>query len=100
MAGVPGDYNGNHVVDAADYTVWRDTLGQSGAGLPADGDGNGMVQPADYTFWKARFGNTSGSAAILNSTVPEPATLTSLVVGMLAMILWLVRPRPRPGDSS
>ena len=22
-----GDYNGNGIVDAADYTVWRDTLG-------------------------------------------------------------------------
>src|SRR5262249_40370997 len=27
-AGVLGDYNGNGVVDAADYTVWRDHLGQ------------------------------------------------------------------------
>ena len=26
---VPGDYNGNGVVDAADYTVWRDTLGST-----------------------------------------------------------------------
>ena len=25
---VLGDYNGNHVVDAADYTVWRDATGQ------------------------------------------------------------------------
>ncbi len=31
-----GDYNGNTVVDAADYTVWRDTLGQMVANL---GDG-------------------------------------------------------------
>jgi hypothetical protein len=28
-----GDYNHNGIVDAADYTVWRDTLGQTGAGL-------------------------------------------------------------------
>ena len=26
-----GDYNGDGVVDAADYTIWRDTLGQMGA---------------------------------------------------------------------
>ena len=24
--GLPGDFNGDHVVDAADYTVWRDHL--------------------------------------------------------------------------
>ena len=28
-AGVPGDYNGNGVVDAADYVIWRDHLGTS-----------------------------------------------------------------------
>ena len=33
-----GDYNGDGVVDAADYTVWRDTFGQTGADLAADGD--------------------------------------------------------------
>ena len=26
---LPGDYNDNNVVDAADYAVWRATLGQS-----------------------------------------------------------------------
>ena len=98
LAALAGDYNGNHVVDAADYTVWRNTLGQSGAGLPADGDGNGTVQQADYTYWKTRFGNVSGSAAILSGAVPEPATLTSLVVGVLTMIFWLARPRPGHGS--
>src|SRR5262249_1443813 len=32
-APLPGDFNHNGAVDAADYAVWRDTLGQSGAGL-------------------------------------------------------------------
>ena len=39
-----GDYNGNGIVDAADYTAWRDTLGQTVPnGNGADGDGNGFV---------------------------------------------------------
>jgi hypothetical protein len=46
---VPGDYNGNGIVDAADYTVWRDSLGQTGTGLAADGDGNGVVDQADVS---------------------------------------------------
>jgi hypothetical protein len=33
-AGLAGDYNSNGIVDAADYTVWRDTLG-SGPSLPS-----------------------------------------------------------------
>ena len=27
-AATPGDYNGDHIVDAADYTVWRNHLGE------------------------------------------------------------------------
>ena len=38
-------------VDAADYTLWRNTLG-SADDLRADGNGNGMVDQADYDVWK------------------------------------------------
>jgi len=47
-----GDYNHDHVVNAADYTVWRNTLGQVGAGLAADGNFNGMIDNDDYDVWK------------------------------------------------
>ena len=82
---VPGDYNLNGVVDAADYTVWRDTRGQSGAGLSADGNGDGIVDQLDFQFWQDRFGNPmgSGAGASLNAAVPEPTTLSMLLVGML-----------------
>ena len=63
-----GDYNKNSVVDAADYVVWRKTLGSMSV-LNADGDGNGTIQQADYDFWKARFGNVvKGGELILNGT--------------------------------
>jgi hypothetical protein len=55
----PGDYNQNGVVDTADYTVWRNTLGQTGV-TPhsgADGDGDGDITRADYTVWKTHFGD-------------------------------------------
>jgi hypothetical protein len=29
---LPGDYNGDGTVDAADYVVWRKTLGTTGLG--------------------------------------------------------------------
>ena len=51
-----GDYNKNTVVDAADYPIWRDTLGST-SDLRADGDDNGTIEQADYDFWRASFGN-------------------------------------------
>jgi hypothetical protein len=84
-----GDYNGNGVVDAADYTIWRGTLGQtvtSGAG--ADGNGNGMIDSGDYDFWKSRFGNLTagaGSGAALSAAVPEPTSLVLSALGGLML---------------
>jgi hypothetical protein len=49
------DYNSNFVVDAADYTVWRDNLDQLIA-LPNEGPTPGIVDSEDYTEWKNRFG--------------------------------------------
>ncbi len=60
-----GDYNGNGTVDAADYTVWRNALGQTGL-TPfsgADGDGDGAVTQADYGVWKSHFGEVRPAAA-------------------------------------
>ncbi len=86
----PGDYNGNRVVDAADYALWRDTVSQTPpAGTGADGSANGTIDTADFDFWKARFGNAApGSAAgAVSTAVPEPATVVLLILGSF---LWCV----------
>jgi hypothetical protein len=59
LAGDPlvGDFNSNDVVDAADYVVWRKTLGST-TQLAADANGNGMVDPVDNVFWRLKFGNS------------------------------------------
>jgi hypothetical protein len=84
-----GDYNGNGVVDAADYPVWRRSLGQIGTGLAADGNNDGVVDHADFDVWRAHFGQTAsgaGSGTAANAAVPEPATMPMmLLVGILAM---------------
>jgi hypothetical protein len=74
-----GDYNGNGVVDAADYVLWR-------KGGPLQNDATPGAQPGDYDVWRAHFGQTggSGAGANANAAVPEPATLimlTFLVAG-------------------
>jgi hypothetical protein len=67
---LPGDFNHDGTVDAADYVMWRKT----------DGTQTG------YDTWRANFGQSfsfgSGASVGASSTIPEPATLTLLVVGM------------------
>ena len=82
-----GDYNGNFVVDAADYTVWRDTFGEEvELGSGADGFADGTIDDNDYDFWKERFGNViSWAAAAAAVAVPEPANWLLLLAGLLIM---------------
>jgi hypothetical protein len=81
--GPTGDYNGNGVVDAADYVVWRKTSGQGATppGSGADGNGNGTIDPGDFDFWKSTFGNTVPGAGLGSSfAVPEPGSLSLLII--------------------
>ncbi|QDV72108.1 dockerin type I domain-containing protein [Botrimarina mediterranea] len=77
--GLHGDYNGDGSVNAADYTVWRDTL-DSTSDLRADGNGDGVIDQADYGVWTANYGASSGSSFAV--ATPEPTTMTSLAVGL------------------
>jgi hypothetical protein len=76
-----GDYNGDGSVDAADYTLWRNSLGST-MNLAADGNQNGVIDPGDFDVWRAHFGQTtgSGSGAIANAAVPEPAMPALLIL--------------------
>ncbi len=82
---LPGDYNNNGVVDAADYTLYRDALGTSTT-LPNDTT-PGSVTAADYSVWQANFGQGAPSAA---AAVPEPAGSVRLIAFLL---LFTVRNR-------
>ena len=88
-----GDYNGNGIVDAADYTVWRDTLGSS-TNLTADGDGSNTIDAGDLTVWQANFGATLGNGANEAAAVPEPATFALLMMaGAIALCIAGYRKR-------
>jgi hypothetical protein len=79
-AGVPGDYNSNGVVDAADYVIWRENNGTSfQLQNEVSGTTSAQVTVDDFDAWRARFGNVSGAGAA-NSAVPEPMT---------ALLAWL-----------
>jgi hypothetical protein len=85
IVGVAGDYNQNNAVDAADYVVWRDRLGQSTTLPNTDPtDVDGVVTQAEYSFWRAKFGNTSGAGALVPASVPEPSAMILMLLGLVA----------------
>jgi hypothetical protein len=76
----PGDFNGNGVVDAADYVVWR--KGQN-------------ASQSDYDLWRTHFGQSSNGAgsSIDSAGVPEPDSGLLLSGVVAAMLLWMERSR-------
>lgn len=94
-AQAPGDFNGDHTVDAADFTVWRDSLGQQiSAGQGADGNRNGVVDAADELVWKSHFGavyNSKGGGPD-GHAVMAPETVSR---GSRQTDIEMVEPRSR-----
>lgn len=88
---IPGDFNGDLVVDAADYTVWRDNEGAANDdALLGAGDGNPGVDAGDYNLWKANYGlqvGSTASASALGVVVPEPTSCLLCVVAGVALTM-------------
>lgn len=78
VEGLAGDFNYDGRVDAADYSVWRDTK-DSTTNLAADANRDGVVNDADLTTWRSNYGQTSSSTAI-----PEPAAAVMTVIATLS----------------
>ena len=86
-AEVEGDFNGDSVVDAADFSLWKSTFG-SKVDLRADANLDFVVDGADYTIWRNHFDTiVAGGAA--GATVPEPGTL--LLVSAFLLVRGLRR---------
>ncbi len=72
---VEGDFTGDGLVDAADYTAWRDGLGT-------------LYTVEDFSLWKSNFGTLAGAgaAASFAVTVPEPGGSFLLLAASLSLL--------------
>jgi hypothetical protein len=69
-----GDANLDGQVSDADYTVWADHYGATGAGWAmGDFNGNTSITEADYTIWADQYGFSA-------SAVPEPTILVLMAM--------------------
>ena len=84
---LPGDYNGDGTVDAADYTVWRDAMAAGATSLLNEHDSPGSVDEADYLVWKNHFGETAGSGASALAAVPEPEGLVLWLAALVGLTM-------------
>jgi hypothetical protein len=72
VAALPGDFNLDGRVDAADYVAWRKNDGTQ----------------AGYDTWRAHFGETAGSgggAAGGSAAAPEPSTALLVLLALLGL---------------
>ncbi|MEX2317000.1 MAG: aspartyl protease family protein [Pirellulales bacterium] len=92
VVGIQGDYNDDGTVNAADYTVWRNSLGST-TNTDADGDGSGTIGAGDFTVWKNHYGDVDPffGAAMGAGSVPEPASIALLLLA--AVFFGMKRPR-------
>jgi autotransporter-associated beta strand protein len=87
---IPGDYDRNGIVQAADKAIWQAAFGSTvipGAG--ADGSGDGIVDTGDYLVWRKAMSQPappSPSTAPLRSATPEPGGLTMIIAAGVACL--------------
>jgi hypothetical protein len=68
-----GDFNDDGEVDAADYTTWRDGLGEA-------------FDEEDFELWKDTFGAVVEASSASVAVVPEPATGVLLLAAAWATL--------------
>jgi endonuclease I len=91
-AAFAGDYNDDGQVDAGDYVVWRKSLA-TGTGLANETASMGVVDDADYAAWRANFGAVEPSGIGAGTAIPEPTSVTIMLMGLCSFLCMAQRRR-------
>ena len=83
---MPGDFDGDNVVDGKDFLAWQRDFGSTGSGLSTDGNGNGLIDADDLAIWQAEFGKTTVIGT--PSQVPEPSMIAIAVTWLAGLCRW------------
>ena len=97
---VLGDYNDNGIVDAADYVLWRKTVGNTGEGLKADSNNDNVINDDDYTAWRQNFGHTGLSTPPGSGAALSQHSRAMRTFALLAMALVLAHRYSSRRDAS
>lgn len=87
--GIPGDFQLDGDVDAADLTLWKNGYGLAAGAAPNNGDANadGSVDGADFLLWQRNLGVMPPVAATPNvSAVPEPGMMGACLAALGALV--------------
>jgi endonuclease I len=75
-----GDFNGDEVVDGADFLAWQRGVGGTSSLASGDANADGVVDAADLAIWSEQFGSGSGAIA----TVPESTAACLATIAFIA----------------
>jgi hypothetical protein len=76
---LPGDFDGNGVVDALDLPFWQAAFGLTNVG---DADDDGDTDGRDFLVWQRNFGMTWDDLLPLAASLAIPEPMTALLGGM------------------
>lgn len=80
---IPGDFDGNGMVNAADLAQWK---GDFGVNDDSDANGDGRTDGSDFLIWQRNYG-TGVPASSAAAAVPEPTALALVGLGVASVAL-------------
>ena len=78
------DFNGDNIVDGADFLIWQAGFGTGNSLATGDANGDLAVNDLDLGIFKTQFGTDPTPAVAAIGAVPEPTTLALAGLAMAA----------------